>query len=150
VSNYIVELVEIRKKKGKEFLHIKVCGEMVGFFEEEDISVRVKAGDIISCSIFQKGTFLNGTNLEVLDKEAAYLETEKQLGIKRELGDNESKLHAGSRIYHFEVKNSSKGDKYLVITEQSGKKKNKIFIFDDHAKEFAEKFLESLEKLNQN
>ena len=123
---------------------------MVGFFEEEDISVRVKAGDIISCNIVKEGKFLNGTNLEVLDKEAGDLETEKELGIERDLGDNESKLHAGSRIYHFEVKNSSRGDKYLVITEQSGKKKNKIFIFDDHAKEFAEKLLESIEKLNKN
>lgn len=150
MSNYTVELVEIRKKKGRDFLHIKVCGEMVGFFEEEDISVRVKAGDIISCNIVKEGKFLNGTNLEVLDKEAGDLETEKELGIERDLGDNESKLHAGSRIYHFEVKNSSRGDKYLVITEQSGKKKNKIFIFDDHAKEFAEKLLESIEKLNKN
>jgi hypothetical protein len=147
LSNYKVEFVEIRKKKGKDFLHIKIHDKMVGFFEEEDVSVEVKEGDIISCDINQKGKFLNGSNLKIIDKDTADIVIEEHLIVEHKQYDNDSKLHAGPRIYHFEIKKTSRGDKYLVITEQSGNKKNRIFIFDDHAESFSQKLAINLEKL---
>ncbi|TFG20355.1 MAG: DUF3276 family protein [Promethearchaeota archaeon] len=158
MSHYKVEFVEVRKKKGKEFLHVKILDQMIGFFDEEDLSAGVKEGDIISCNIIQKGKFLNGSNLKIIDGDTKDVSIEIELKIdqiidqkgERPIYDSQSKLHAGPRIYHFEVKDTSKGDKFLVITEQSGKKKNRIFIFDDHAKNFADKFSFFLEKIKKN
>jgi hypothetical protein len=143
-------MVDVRKKHGKEFLHIKILGKMIGFFEEKDIGVEVKEGDIISCRILRKGKFFNGSELKVVCKEEDEqegMDIDFQLNIEHENKNPDSKLHAGPRIYHFEIKTSSRGDKYLVITEQSGSKKNRIFIFDDHAKEFSEKVSEFLNKI---
>ena len=155
MGNYKVEVVEKRKKRDKDYLQIKIGGKLVGFFEEKDLGVEVKKGDIISCKIIQKGKFYDGTDLEIMDKDAPDLTVEEKLKIDqiierktdRRPGGSVSKLHAGSRIYHFEVKNSSRGDKYLVITEQSGNKRNSIFIFEDHAENFSQKLAENLEKL---
>ncbi|MBN2156742.1 MAG: DUF3276 family protein [Candidatus Lokiarchaeota archaeon] len=169
MSNYKVEKVEIRERKnGEKYLQLKLCDNSVGFFEKEDIGTKMKEGDIISCKIVQKGKFFNGTNLKVLDKVPADLKIEKKLkfdhkpdpkskGFDRKSKDygskfkgNDSKLHAGARIYYFEIKNTSKGDKYLVITEQSGDKRNRIFIFEDHAVEFSDKLTHFLTMLKKN
>ena len=155
LSNYKVEVVENRKKRDKNYLQIKIGGKLVGFFEEKDLGVEVKKGDIVSCKIIQKGKFFDGTDLKVMDIDSADLKIEEKLKIDqiierktdRRPGGSVSKLHAGSRIYHFEVKNSSRGDKYLIITEQSGDKRNRIFIFEDHAEKFSQKLAENLEKL---
>lgn len=158
MSNYKVEMVEIRQRKNGEFLQLKLCDDkLVGFFEKEDIEVKVSEGDIVSCKIAQKGKFYNGTKLKVIDKESVEsadftIETELKIDSiiepKKPIG-NDAKLHAGPRIYHFEIKNTSKGDKFLVITEQSGSKRNRIFVFNDHADKFSEKVGEFLKKLKE-
>ena len=149
MGNYKVEMAEIRKKRGKDFLHMKILDRMVGFFEEEDVGVEVKEGDIISCKITKEGKFLNGTGLQVIDENSADLAIDHELQVERRPEGDGSKLHAGSRIYHFEVKTSSRRDKYLVITEQSGQKRNRIFVFDDHAEDFSQALEKNLQKLKQ-
>lgn len=56
------------------------------------------------------------------------------------------KVKGGNRTFFFDVKRSSKGSKYLIITESrrvSGKfKQERVFVFDDHL----EPFLEGLKK----
>ena len=150
MSNYKVETVEIRtKRNGDKYLHVKMCNETVGFFEDEDTRVELKEGDIISCKIIKKGRYFNGSNLKVVDTASEDLKIENKLNINRKKDADGSKLHAGSRIYHFEVKNTNRGDKYLVVTEQSGDKRNRIFIFEDHAEEFSQVLSKNLEKLNK-
>lgn len=54
----------------------------------------------------------------------------------------EQRFTAGSRTYYFEVKQASNGNRYLKIiesTRREGKdERQRVFVFDDHAKEFAE------------
>ncbi len=151
VNYYKVDVVEKRKKGNKDYIQLKIGGKMVGFFEKEDVVVEVKRGDIVSCKIIHKGRFFDGTDLKVIDKDTKDLTIEKELKYDRKTesrsSGKDSKLHAGPRIYHFEVKKSSRGDKYLVVTEQSGNKRNRIFIFEDHAEKFSQKLAANLEKL---
>ncbi|MCK4352035.1 DUF3276 family protein [candidate division WOR-3 bacterium] len=48
--------------------------------------------------------------------------------------------YAGKRTYFFDVKESEKGDKYLVISESSqvGEeyKHHRVMVFEEHVKEF--------------
>jgi len=166
MSNYKVEKAEIRtRKSGDEFLQLKINNNLVAFLEKEDRDVNVREGDIVSCKIEQKGKFFNGTALKVLDKDSADIKIENKIIIDektdkkwdrkndrkygRKLEDSDSKLHAGARIYFFDVKTTSRGDKYLVVNEQSGDKRNRIFIFEDHAEEFSEKLAKNLKKLKE-
>lgn len=59
------------------------------------------------------------------------------------------RVPAGRRIYFIDVKRSSKGDLYLVISErrrtEEGKVRDRIWVF----KEDLDKFLRALEKATQ-
>ncbi len=46
------------------------------------------------------------------------------------------KLNAGKRTYYFDVKRGRDGSAYLVITEQTDEKRNRLMVFEDKMEEF--------------
>ncbi len=46
------------------------------------------------------------------------------------------KLSAGKRTYYFDVKRGRDGSAYLVITEQTDEKRNRLMVFEEKAEEF--------------
>jgi hypothetical protein len=65
----------------------------------------------------------------------------------------ETRLSAGKRTYYFDVKEAANGNRYLKLSEVSmreGKEeRSRIFLFQDHAKEFAQALEEALKHLNE-
>ncbi len=61
----------------------------------------------------------------------------------------ETRLSAGKRTYFFDVKEGPKGGRYLKLSEVStrnGKEeRSRIFVFEDHAKEFVQTLEEAME-----
>lgn len=55
-------------------------------------------------------------------------------------------IQAGKRLYRFDLKTASNGNKYLIINETFEDKKNSIMIFENHWAAFLEKFRQLTEK----
>ena len=61
------------------------------------------------------------------------------------------KVHAGSRIYFFDVKENSEGTLYLTITENKFQAENekperfRILIYEDKLKDFVDGFRDALD-----
>ena len=59
-------------------------------------------------------------------------------------------LKCGKRLYHFNLKKTSGGNKYIDIVEirnqEKGRRKDRIMVFEDHIGEF----IKTLEKMASN
>ena len=62
---------------------------------------------------------------------------------------SEKKIIAGERTYFFDVNETSKGNRYLKITEtqlmRGRRVRRPLWVFEDHIDEFAKAFKEALE-----
>jgi hypothetical protein len=59
------------------------------------------------------------------------------------------KLNAGKRTYFFDIKKGRDGSAYLIITEQTEDKKNRLMVFEDRAEEFMQALQEALGKMKE-
>jgi len=59
------------------------------------------------------------------------------------------KLNAGKRTYFFDIKKGRDGSAYLVITEQTEDKKNRLMVFEDKAEAFMSALQEVVGKMKE-
>ncbi len=59
------------------------------------------------------------------------------------------KLNAGKRTYFFDIKKGRDGSAYLVITEQTEDKKNRLMVFEDKAEAFMSALQEAVGKMKE-
>ncbi len=59
------------------------------------------------------------------------------------------KLNAGKRTYFFDIKKGRDGSAYLVITEQTEDKKNRLMVFEDKAEAFMSVLQEAVGKMKE-
>ncbi len=59
------------------------------------------------------------------------------------------KLNAGKRTYFFDIKKGRNGSAYLVITEQTEDKKNRLMVFEDKAEAFMSALQEVVDKMKE-
>ncbi|MFN4013346.1 MAG: DUF3276 family protein [Aquificaceae bacterium] len=59
------------------------------------------------------------------------------------------KLVAGKRIYFFDVKRGRDGSAYLVITEQTEDKRNRLMVFEERIEEFLSAIKEAVDKMKK-
>ncbi|MCS6957155.1 MAG: DUF3276 family protein [Aquificaceae bacterium] len=59
------------------------------------------------------------------------------------------KLNAGKRTYFFDVKKGRDGSAYLVITEQTEDKRNRLMVFEDRLEDFMSALREVAEKVKE-
>lgn len=59
------------------------------------------------------------------------------------------KLTAGKRTYFFDVKRGRDGSAYLVITEQTEEKRNRLMVFEDKMEEFLSAMKEAADKMKK-
>ncbi len=59
------------------------------------------------------------------------------------------KLSAGKRTYFFDVKRGRDGSAYLVITEQTEEKRNRLMVFEDKMEEFLSAMKEAADKMKK-
>ncbi len=59
------------------------------------------------------------------------------------------KLNAGKRTYFFDIKKGRDGSAYLIITEQTEDKKNRLMVFEDRADEFMSALREAMDRMKQ-
>lgn len=59
------------------------------------------------------------------------------------------KLNAGKRTYFFDVKKGRDGSAYLIITEQTEDKKNRLMVFEDKAEQFMSALREAVDKMKE-
>lgn len=149
VSEYKVQSAEIKQTKaGKPYLLLKINDKLVSFFDEPDSKVPVKEGQIISCEITQKGNFLNGSKLIIVEESKAK-KIEQEIKVDGEAKENENTLNAGGITYYFDIKTAKNNAKYLTISQSSAQGKSQILIFEDRITEFLEKLKKQAEKLKK-
>lgn len=149
VSEYKVQSAEIKQTKaGKPYLLLRINDKLVSFFDESDSKVPVKEGQIISCEITQKGNFLNGSKLTIVDESKAK-KIEQEIKVDSEAKENENTLNAGSITYFFDIKVAKNNAKFLTISQTSSQGKSQILIFEDHLNEFLEKLKKQIEKFKK-
>ncbi len=59
------------------------------------------------------------------------------------------KLNAGKRTYFFDIKKGRDGSAYLVITEQTEDRKNRLMVFEDKAEAFMSVLQEAVGKMKE-
>ncbi|MCS7262131.1 MAG: PUR family DNA/RNA-binding protein [Aquificaceae bacterium] len=59
------------------------------------------------------------------------------------------KLSAGRRTYFFDVKKGRDGSTYLVITEQTEDKRNRLMVFKDRLEDFVSALQEAVGKMRE-
>ena len=59
------------------------------------------------------------------------------------------KLNAGKRTYFFDVKRGKDGSAYLVITEKTEDKRNRLMVFEERLEDFASTLKEVIEKVKE-
>ncbi|MFN3472058.1 MAG: DUF3276 family protein [Aquificaceae bacterium] len=59
------------------------------------------------------------------------------------------KLVAGKRTYFFDVKRGKDGSAYLVITEQTEDKRNRLMVFEERIEEFLSAIKEAMDKMKK-
>lgn len=59
------------------------------------------------------------------------------------------KLSAGKRTYFFDVKKGRDGSTYLVITEQTEDKRNRLMVFEDRLEDFVSALQEVVVKMRE-
>ncbi|MBN2154196.1 MAG: DUF3276 family protein [Candidatus Lokiarchaeota archaeon] len=145
---FIVGGVETRKTKaGADYLALKIGDKTVSFFDSPDVKVPVKAGDAITCDLKQVRNFWNGKNLRVVDAKAAAVTPFPEVSPATpapaaatlspkgagQPSDGSWTVKGGSRTYFVDVKRDGAGQKYMTITESSGKggERHQIVVFAD-------------------
>ncbi|MEM2249465.1 MAG: DUF3276 family protein [Candidatus Bathyarchaeia archaeon] len=59
------------------------------------------------------------------------------------------KLNAGKRTYFFDIKKGRDGSAYLVITEQTEDRKNRLMVFEEKAEAFMSALQEAVGKMKE-
>ena len=59
------------------------------------------------------------------------------------------KLNAGKRTYFFDIKRGRDGSAYLVITEQTEDRKNRLMVFEEKAEAFMSALQEVVGKMKE-
>ncbi|WPM32978.1 DUF3276 family protein [Hydrogenobacter sp. T-2] len=59
------------------------------------------------------------------------------------------KLNAGKRTYFFDIKKGRDGSAYLVITEQTEDRKNRLMVFEEKAEAFMSALQEVVGKMKE-
>ncbi len=59
------------------------------------------------------------------------------------------KLNAGKRTYFFDIKRGRDGSAYLVITEQTEDRKNRLMVFEEKAEAFMSALQEAVGKMKE-
>ncbi|MFN3870261.1 MAG: DUF3276 family protein [Aquificaceae bacterium] len=59
------------------------------------------------------------------------------------------KLVAGKRTYFFDVKRGRDGSAYLVITEQTEDKRNRLMVFEERMEDFLSALKEAMDNIKK-
>ncbi len=177
-ENFEVQGVERKKTKaGKDYLVLTLGDRLVSFFEAADVAVDVQAGHTVTCEVVQKGKFWNGARLTnvttgVAAKAPALKPAPAPAPAKSappaakaapagqggttliEGGADKQSLYTarvpgGNRTYFIDVRIAKNNEKYLTITQTETQGKQRVIVFGDHIKEFADALKQALDLFNK-
>ena len=136
-KSYLVQRAIVKQTRaGKDYLLLTLNDKFVSFFDEKDAKVKVEQDQYITCRIVQKGNFMNGYDIAVVDKPNDVTTGEAELQFEKD----DSVLVAGTMTYTLDVRTAKNDAKYLSISVSSSRESQRIVIFEDHIKEFTELF----------